>query len=60
MLGAMTEGVVYQALIRRTEDLLEMGGEPEDIADCPGGHVVPGDLPRGSAASRGCGPPAGG
>lgn len=33
MLGAMTEGVIYQALIRRTEDLLEFGGKPEDIAD---------------------------
>ena len=33
MLGAMTEGVVYQVLIRQTEDLLEMGGKPEDIAD---------------------------
>lgn len=33
MLGAMTEGVVYQALIRRTEDLVEFGGRPEDIAD---------------------------
>lgn len=33
MLGAMTEGVVYQALIRQTEDLLEIGGKPEDIAD---------------------------
>ncbi len=33
MLGAMTEGVVYQALIRRTEDLLEMGSKPDDIAD---------------------------
>jgi AcrR family transcriptional regulator len=33
LLGAMTEGVVYQALIRRTEDLLEMGGRPDDIAD---------------------------
>jgi hypothetical protein len=33
MLGAMTEGVVYQALIRQTEDLVEMGGKPEDIAD---------------------------
>ena len=32
MLGAMTEGVVYQALIRKTEDLVEMGGKPEDIA----------------------------
>jgi AcrR family transcriptional regulator len=33
MLGAMTEGVVYQALIQQTEDLVEMGGKPEDIAD---------------------------
>jgi AcrR family transcriptional regulator len=33
MLGAMTEGVVYQALIRRTEDLVEFSGNPEDIAD---------------------------
>ena len=33
VLGAMTEGVVYQALIRRTEDLLEMGSKPDDIAD---------------------------
>lgn len=33
MLGAMTEGVIYQAFIRRTEDLLELGGKPEDIAD---------------------------
>jgi AcrR family transcriptional regulator len=33
MLGAMTEGVVYQALIRRTEDLLELGGKPDEIAD---------------------------
>jgi len=33
LLGAMTEGVVYQALIRRTEDLLELGDKPEDIAD---------------------------
>jgi len=33
VLGAMTEGVVYQALIRRTEDLIELGGRPEDIAD---------------------------
>jgi TetR/AcrR family transcriptional regulator, ethionamide resistance regulator len=33
MLGAMTEGVVYQSLIRRTADLVEMGGRPEDIAD---------------------------
>lgn len=33
MLGAMTEGVVYQALIRRTVDLAEFGRRPEDIAD---------------------------
>ena len=33
MLGAMTEGVIYQALIRQTADLVEMGGKPEDIAD---------------------------
>jgi len=33
MLGAMTEGVIYQALIRRTEDLLEFGPRPEDVAD---------------------------
>jgi AcrR family transcriptional regulator len=33
MLGAMTEGVIYQALIRRTEDLIEFAGRPDDIAD---------------------------
>lgn len=33
MLGAMTEGVVYQALIRRTEDLAEFARQPEDIAE---------------------------
>jgi TetR/AcrR family transcriptional regulator, ethionamide resistance regulator len=33
VLGAMTEGVIYQALIRRTEDLIDLGGRPEDIAD---------------------------
>ena len=32
-LGAMTEGVIYQALIRRTEDLIEFAGHPDDIAD---------------------------
>ncbi len=32
VLGAMTEGVVYQAFIRQTEDLVEMGDKPEDIA----------------------------
>jgi hypothetical protein len=33
VLGAMTEGVIYQALIRRTEDLIQLGGRPEDVAD---------------------------
>jgi len=33
VLGAMTEGVIYQALIRRTGDLLAFGARPEDIAD---------------------------
>jgi AcrR family transcriptional regulator len=33
VLGAMTEGVIYQALIRRTGDLLEFGKRPEDIAE---------------------------
>jgi AcrR family transcriptional regulator len=33
LLGAMTEGVIYQALIRRTPDILEMGDRPDDIAD---------------------------
>jgi AcrR family transcriptional regulator len=33
MLGAMTEGVIYQALIRRTEDLAEFAQQPEDIAE---------------------------
>lgn len=33
VLGAMTEGVIYQALIRRTKDLIEFGPRPEDIAD---------------------------
>ena len=33
MLGAMTEGVIYQALIRQTDDLVEAGGKPEDVAD---------------------------
>ena len=31
MLGAMTEGVIYQALIRKTEDLVGLGGRPRDI-----------------------------
>jgi len=33
VLGAMMEGVVYQALIRHTEDLYHFGREPEDIAE---------------------------
>jgi AcrR family transcriptional regulator len=33
VLGAMTEGVIYQALIRHTEDLTKLGRRPEDIAD---------------------------
>lgn len=33
VLGAMTEGVIHQALIRRTEDLLQFGRRPEDVAD---------------------------
>lgn len=33
MLGAMTEGVVYQALIRHTADLAQLAGRPDDIAD---------------------------
>lgn len=33
VLGAMTEGVIYQALIRHTEDLCKLGSEPEDIAE---------------------------
>ena len=33
VLGAMIEGVIYQALIRHTDDLFEFGGKPEDIAE---------------------------
>ena len=33
VLGAMIEGVIYQALIRRTDDLFEFGSEPKDIAE---------------------------
>lgn len=33
VLGAMTEGVIYQALIRRTEDLVKFGERPEDVAE---------------------------
>lgn len=33
VLGAMTEGVIYQELIRHTEDLLKFGRKPRDIAE---------------------------
>jgi TetR/AcrR family transcriptional regulator, ethionamide resistance regulator len=33
VLGAMTEGIIYQELIRHTEDLVELGRRPEDIAE---------------------------
>ena len=33
VLGAMTEGVIYQSLIRHTADLLKSGRSPEDIAE---------------------------
>jgi len=33
VLGAMMEGVIYQALIRHTDDLFEFGSEPEVIAE---------------------------
>lgn len=33
VLGAMTEGVIYQALIRHTEDLVRFGERPEDVAE---------------------------
>jgi TetR/AcrR family transcriptional regulator, ethionamide resistance regulator len=33
VLGAMTEGVIYQELIRHTEDLVKLGRKPEDIAE---------------------------
>lgn len=33
MLGAMTEGVVYQALIRRSADLVQFAPRSEDVAD---------------------------
>lgn len=36
MLGAMTEGVVYQALIRRSVDLVRFAPKPEDVADALG------------------------
>jgi AcrR family transcriptional regulator len=33
VLGAMTEGVIYQSLIRHTADLLKIGSAPDDIAE---------------------------
>jgi TetR/AcrR family transcriptional regulator, ethionamide resistance regulator len=33
VLGAMTEGVIYQELIRHTEDLAQLARRPEDIAE---------------------------
>jgi hypothetical protein len=33
VLGAMTEGVFFQYLIRHTEDLSDIGTEPRDIAE---------------------------
>ena len=33
VLGAMTEGVFFQYLIRHTKDLFDMGREPKDIAE---------------------------
>jgi len=33
VLGAMTEGVFFQYLIRHTEDLFDLGREPRDIAE---------------------------
>ena len=33
MLGAMTEGVIYQALIRRSADLVDLCRQPRDIAE---------------------------
>jgi AcrR family transcriptional regulator len=36
MLGAMTEGVVYQALIRKSADLVRFAPKPEDVADALG------------------------
>jgi AcrR family transcriptional regulator len=33
VLGAMTEGVIYQELIRHTEDLAQLGRRPQDIAE---------------------------
>jgi TetR/AcrR family transcriptional regulator, ethionamide resistance regulator len=33
VLGAMTEGVIYQELIRQTEDLVRLGRRPQEIAE---------------------------
>jgi len=33
VLGAMTEGIIYQSLIRHTEDLLQLGRSPEAISE---------------------------
>ena len=33
LLGAMTEGVIYQTLVRRTEDLNLVGSNPAQVAD---------------------------
>lgn len=33
MLGAMTEGVIYQALIRRTNDIARFAAKPENVAE---------------------------
>lgn len=33
MLGAMTEGVIYQTLVRKTEDLNLVGSNPKQVAD---------------------------
>lgn len=33
VLGAVTEGIIYQSLIRRTEDLYQFGDRPEAIAE---------------------------
>lgn len=33
VLGAMTEGVIYQSLIRHTEDLYTLGSHPHEIAE---------------------------
>ena len=50
VLGAMTEGVVYQALIRQHGGPGRDGRQAGGHRDRPRGDVVSGDLPRGSAA----------